>query len=470
MYRVVDLFSGAGGLSLGFVQTQKCKVVAAFENNKNAQKTYIKNHKDVKMFDDVCKANYQELSKICKNIDIVIGGPPCQGFSNANRQKNHTVSQNNMLVMQYVRAITELKPKAFVMENVNTLPSKSHRFFVRNNDEETIKKYEISVSNTSISLLDEVYYKKEYFEIIKNPQEIQNYIWNSEDYKLINIIYRQRNNAVKFDKALNKYKKQLNDLCERINSTDYPEAFACYSKLADSIADYCNNLIPFEDVIIKLNQSVMVLRMLNTAKEIFENDLKIESFSNKNGIQITLQSYTVIDYITKVLSSDEYGYVLSYGVLNAADFGAPQKRRRFVLMGIKKEISDTISIPQSHKSENDYATVRDAIADLESLSAFYDPNLDKGLQHNGKNLSPLAEKLHDGNLIYNHIITSTGENAKERFKHIKREAARLQTFPDSFRFYGNKDSQYQQVGNAVPPVLAKSIAEHLISYLERQVQ
>ena len=51
-----------------------------------------------------------------------------------------------------------------------------------------------------------------------------------------------------------------------------------------------------------------------------------------------------------------------------------------------------------------------------------------------------------------------------------REAARLQTFPDSFRFYGNKDSQYQQVGNAVPPVLAKSIAEHLISYLERQVQ
>jgi DNA (cytosine-5)-methyltransferase 1 len=57
MYRVVDLFSGAGGLSLGFVQTEKCKVVAAFVNNINAQKTYINNHKDVKMFDDVCKAN-----------------------------------------------------------------------------------------------------------------------------------------------------------------------------------------------------------------------------------------------------------------------------------------------------------------------------------------------------------------------------------------------------------------------------
>ena len=49
-----------------------------------------------------------------------------------------------------------------------------------------------------------------------------------------------------------------------------------------------------------------------------------------------------------------------------------------------------------------------------------------------------------------------------------REAARLQTFPDSFIFCGTKDSQYQQVGNAVPPMLAKAIAEHLATYLEKK--
>ena len=48
-----------------------------------------------------------------------------------------------------------------------------------------------------------------------------------------------------------------------------------------------------------------------------------------------------------------------------------------------------------------------------------------------------------------------------------REAARLQTFPDSFIFEGTKDSQYQQVGNAVPPFLAKAVAESIISILDQ---
>lgn len=150
-YSVVDLFAGAGGLSLGFMQTQKYDVKVAFENNKNMQETYRRNHPGVDVQGDVCAADYNEIRKKYGEIDIVIGGPPCQGFSNANRQKNHAISMNNMLVKQYIRAVIELQPKAFVMENVSMLRSEVHRFYLEKGDEELVEKYHIPVKTKAIA-------------------------------------------------------------------------------------------------------------------------------------------------------------------------------------------------------------------------------------------------------------------------------------------------------------------------------
>ena len=120
-YKVIDLFAGAGGLSLGFLQTQKYDIKVAFENSPYMQETYRLNHPGVEVLGDVCAADYGMLQQKYGQIDVVIGGPPCQGFSNANRQKNHAISSNNLLVRQYIRAILELRPKAFVMENVSSI-------------------------------------------------------------------------------------------------------------------------------------------------------------------------------------------------------------------------------------------------------------------------------------------------------------------------------------------------------------
>ena len=78
----------------------------------------MRNHKNTRLYSDVRTVDYSELLDSFGSIDVVIGGPPCQGFSNANRQHTTIVSMNNHLVKEFVRAVCELRPKAFVMENV----------------------------------------------------------------------------------------------------------------------------------------------------------------------------------------------------------------------------------------------------------------------------------------------------------------------------------------------------------------
>ena len=69
MYKVVDLFAGAGGLSLGFMQTKKYDIKVAFENNPNMQATYKKNHASVDVRGDVCSANYDEIREKYRKVD-----------------------------------------------------------------------------------------------------------------------------------------------------------------------------------------------------------------------------------------------------------------------------------------------------------------------------------------------------------------------------------------------------------------
>ena len=71
--------------------------------------------------DDVCGLSYNDIQKNTVRLMSLLAGLPVVKFSNANRQKNHAISQNNMLVKQYIRAIRELSPKAFVMESIMSL-------------------------------------------------------------------------------------------------------------------------------------------------------------------------------------------------------------------------------------------------------------------------------------------------------------------------------------------------------------
>lgn len=120
-YNVMDLFAGAGGLSYGFEQTG-FNILIAVEKDAWAVETYKENHINQNIIEaDICKLNNNFFLRYRDKIDIVMGGPPCQGFSIAasNRRKKDDV--RNTLYQQFLRVVSLVNPKIVVIENVKEI-------------------------------------------------------------------------------------------------------------------------------------------------------------------------------------------------------------------------------------------------------------------------------------------------------------------------------------------------------------
>jgi len=213
----------------------------------------------------------------------------------------------------------------------------------------------------------------------------------------------------------------------------------------------------------------------------------------------------------------EYGF--AFGVLNAADYGVPQRRRRGLFVAIRGLKTVPWPPPVSHGPNSadgtPYATVREALAGLDLMPTITDIGLDKDHRQDlhfrrqprpmsleryqavpeGGNRFDLARNRPDllprcwankptgttdvmGRLWWDRpsvtIRTEFFKPEKGRYLHpvadrpiTHREAARIQTFPDNFEFDGTKSEVARQIGNAVPPVLAKAIALHVHDLIER---
>jgi DNA (cytosine-5)-methyltransferase 1 len=131
--RAIDLFSGAGGLSLGLA-TAGFDVVAAVDNWQLAVDTYTKNHSHAAISRDVSQLSGAEICEMAGlgqgHVDLLAGGPPCQGFSV--QRIGGDYDARNALVLEFARLVAEIQPRAFLMENVPGLLGKrgAHTFSV----------------------------------------------------------------------------------------------------------------------------------------------------------------------------------------------------------------------------------------------------------------------------------------------------------------------------------------------------
>jgi DNA (cytosine-5)-methyltransferase 1 len=123
--KVIDLFSGAGGFSLGFKKLG-IEPKLAIDINHAAARTYSLNFPNtIVIEDDIRQISGKEILKnVGDEIDVIIGGPPCEGYTAANPLRMQDpldrlyLDQRGSLTLEFIRIVDELKPKIFVMENV----------------------------------------------------------------------------------------------------------------------------------------------------------------------------------------------------------------------------------------------------------------------------------------------------------------------------------------------------------------
>ncbi len=209
--------------------------------------------------------------------------------------------------------------------------------------------------------------------------------------------------------------------------------------------------------------------------------------------------------LTVVLAEmKELGYNVIYNLLEAADYGVPQNRLRVVFIGSRDGEAMTFPLPkysQDGKILPKWQTLRDAftgLVDPEPEFMAYSESRLKFLRllKAGQNWRYLPEELKKEAMggAYNSgggkvgfyrrlswdkpsptITTSPHQKATDMCHPLElrsltvRESARIQTFPDDWRFHGSVSSQYKQIGNAVPPMLAKEIGSYLFNLIQENI-
>lgn len=398
----LDLFSGAGGLSEGFMRSgfspvahveidvHACKTIETrlvyhlLKRKKNLLPYYrylkekitrcdfIKGYGNFKITNSVIneligknnKSIYRRIDKALNGsaIDVIIGGPPCQAYSLVGRARDENGmidDPRNYLYKEYAKFVKRYRPKVFVFENVIGLLTANGGCYFKN-----MKAY-----------FKRIGYKFEYT------------IQKSEDFGV-----------------LQKRRRLILIGWEKISGFKYPQ----FSKISNEFS----------------------------VREIF-SDLKIiDSSEQKNITQYTMKA---TDYLKKFGLRDRNEFVTQH-------ITRPHNERDLSIYKI------AINKWMLHKERLKYPDLPKELKTHKNEKLFMDRY--KVVDLNGLSHTVVAHIAKDGHYyIY--------PDSKQVRSLSVREAARIQSFPDNFYFEGGRTAAFKQIGNAVPPLMAEAIAKKI---------
>ena len=168
---------------------------------------------------------------------------------------------------------------------------------------------------------------------------------------------------------------------------------------------------------------------------------------------------------------DDAGYVTSFKLMNAANYGIPQKRERVIIVGFRKDLGIKYTFPKETTADN-WVPLSVAVPklEIEDKKYYFSKRAVEGMKNAKPNMKRgLWQKLDEPCLTITSHLAKVSLNSRDPVLLVKpeeelyrrftpREAARIQSFPDSFQFAGSETDAYRQIGNAVPPVLFWHIA------------
>lgn len=349
-FNVLDLFSGCGGLSCGLDQVDGITTQVALDFEPKAIDTFQRNFPHAHcVCGDICDEQIkQEIIKVSKerNVNMIVGGPPCQGFS-LKGKKLGLNDPRNFLFMEYVNLVDRIRPEVFVIENVKAMVATENHYFIN----------------------------QIYAEFEKIGYQLNHAILKASDFGVPQT--RERTIII--------------------------------GHLGTKIATMPQKTI---DTPVTVREAISDLAYLQSGEGSFEGEY-------------LLPAVTAYQKIMRKNSTSLFNHQAT-----AHNQVALEKLRMIPAEG------DKSSLPKELHGRQKFNTTWGRLI-WNQPSPTIDTRFDT--PSNGRNSHP---ELH-------RAITS-------------REAARIQSFPDTFIFYGNKTAICKQIGNAVPPLLARAIGQHII--------